>query len=330
LNKWLGGIDPSLKFSPRKLGAQVTALRLIAESFEQMLAMRGARVAFVVSYYNMEGMAFCHAARTLGIRTFELQHGVAGEFHAAYGRWTRLPPNGYSLLPEIFWAWSPEDADFINSWAMRTSGAHRAEPTGNVFVTGWRGGLVPKSPDLEERVRKLVDLEFSASHYLVALQPGLMDENTLKPLLQAAARIGKQACWWFRLHPMNRDQGEPLRHMLQKEGLTNVEIEEASELPLLALLPEADVVLTHSSSTVLEAEAFGVPSVIMSQYGADLFPLSLSKGTARAAFSPDAIVDALQGFRDFKRGRQAAIADGLSMIESALDTIPPHQAGVPH
>ena len=46
-------------------------------------------------------------------------------------------------------------------------------------------------------------------------------------------------------------------------------LELPSTLPLYALLRAADVHVTYSSSTVVEAEAFGIGSVLLGRYGAE-------------------------------------------------------------
>jgi sugar phosphate isomerase/epimerase len=75
--------------------------------------------------------------------------------------------------------------------------------------------------------------------------------------------------WWLRLHPCRLHEREEIRSVLTERGLHNVLLDQATDLPLYALLRHMDVHLTEWSSVLLEAESFGVPSVV-THPGADL------------------------------------------------------------
>jgi len=51
----------------------------------------------------------------------------------------------------------------------------------------------------------------------------------------------------------------------------NVDIKNATDLPLMALLERVDIHIPLWSSTVLEAKQFGVPSIVVHENGQDLF-----------------------------------------------------------
>lgn len=80
--------------------------------------------------------------------------------------------------------------------------------------------------------------------------------------------------------------------MFLKSGNENFELDMATDAPLYALLRHSDVHVTHSSSTVIEAEVFGVPSVIFSAYGAEFFPEQIAAGWALVA-EADHVVQAI-------------------------------------
>src|SRR3989344_2862822 len=55
------------------------------------------KACFLVSYYHMPGMALILACKESGIPTIDLQHGC--QYHMAYSKWTKVPKNGYEMLP---------------------------------------------------------------------------------------------------------------------------------------------------------------------------------------------------------------------------------------
>lgn len=321
LNDFLRRENSALVFPPRLIGAQILALRLISRELARRLARSKVKAMFIVDYYNVEGMAACHAAHSLDIPSVDLQHGLAGEHHVAYGRWTRVPAHGYSVLPKIFWTWSADDAACIDAWAKRTSGAHQARTVGNVFAVGWHSGLVPRPANLTSRLRVLTERQGNRPRYLVALQTGLVSREALYPILMAIARTKGVACWWFRLHPVQRKGEREELHRLLYDVDSSVEIDEPTALPLLAILPEVDALLTHSSSVVIEAASLGVPAIVWSRFGTDLFAHYLANGAAHAAFDGEricAILEQLQG-----KGKRNPDAGALQLapLECALDDV---------
>ena len=91
-------------------------------------------MGFVVTYYGSIGMAFDLACREFGIPSFDIQHGVQGSLHAAYGRWLRLPVNGYELLPSFFLCWSQKEKSVIEEWSNKFSKWHRPLVHGNLYL----------------------------------------------------------------------------------------------------------------------------------------------------------------------------------------------------
>lgn len=321
LNDFLRRKNSTLVFSPRLIGAQIVALRHASRELAQRLVRCNAKAMFIVDYYNLEGMAACHAAHSLDIPSVDLQHGVAGEHHSAYGRWTRVPARGYSVLPKIFWTWSADDAACIDAWAKRTNGAHQARTVGNVFAIGWHGGIVPRPANLTSKLRALMERQGDRPRYLVALQPGLVSREALYPILTAIAHTRDVAYWWFRLHPLQRKGEREELHRLLYDVDINVEINEPTELPLLAILSEANALLTHSSSVVLEAESLGVPAIVWSRYGMDLFTQFLVNGTAHAALDGEHICAILEQLQDRSKRNPHNNALQPALLDRALDEV---------
>jgi glycosyltransferase involved in cell wall biosynthesis len=102
-------------------------------------------------------------------------------------------------------------------------------------------------------------------------------------------------------------------------------VQQATELPLHALLRATDVALAHSSTVVQEAAAFGVPSVVTSDYGAELHANLLQGGQALLATDDAAIADAVVQLARRRREmpRSAPLpADGLAHALDAWAVAP--------
>jgi hypothetical protein len=263
-------------------------LRHVRDWFVPLLLRCEARIGLLVDY-NLVSMAFAAACREVGIPSVEIQHGVQGELHWAYGRWRSVPPEGYDLLPSVYWTWSEREASVIEEWAADTGGRHRAVVGGNLWLRTWMDG---DREIVRRHDRLLRASEGVQTTVLCTLQPAVSDASQLRLLSAAVAGAPRSWRWWFRLHPaMSAQERSRLSALLS--GEPRVEVDEISDLPLYALLRAADAHLTRSSSTVLEARAFGVGTVLTDQAATMLFPDEVAAGWAVAAESPDELLEAL-------------------------------------
>jgi hypothetical protein len=152
---------------------------------------------------------------------------------------------------------------------------------------------------------------------LVTLQSGLSVTEQLGPLREVIELSGGEWSWWIRLHPAMVESPAAIRQVLMVPGAV-VAVEEPSAMPLYALLPVADVHMTHSSSTVIEAEASGLRSVITSRYGAELFGSQIANGSATVA-NGDAAACLLAMRRQTKRASAFSEAEG--QFPRSFDTL---------
>lgn len=269
-------------------------LTSMAEVYQRLFHKIKPSLVFIVSYYSMEGMAVNLACRRLNIPVIDLQHGMQGELHVAYARWKRVPLNGYELLPSHFWVWGEDDAGVIKQWSENVSQWHRPIVGGNLWLNEWRFGHSKFITEHDTLLRKVISFFPGKQNILVTLQHNLADEKTLGALLAAMKSTQHMWRWWVRLHPCMLDEREAVRIMLTGHGITDFELDMATNLPLYALLRNIDIHITHSSSVVIEAELFGVPSVIISQYGSEFFPEQIATGWALTAYKELDIIEAVK------------------------------------
>lgn len=285
----LEGIDEMVRISDRILGpgasypletlrfraAQVQGLRPL---FRAHLAKSRPAVGILSGYYSSDAMAFTLACRDLGVRTVEVQHGVQGAWHFAYARWARVPTTGYELLPEVFWTWDESARAVIAQWADGTDGAHSAFCGGNPCLS------LPAVSDagLIGSVAT-VRILFTAQAFF-----GLPE-----PIFAALASSPPDWHWLIRVHPQYWETREPLRQELIRRGLRNWSIDEASDAPMATALAASDVHVTEFSSSVLEADALCVPSVLVHPKARQLFEGQLESGMALYAEEGSGIVEAI-------------------------------------
>ncbi|HEX7117804.1 MAG TPA: hypothetical protein VF212_03405 [Longimicrobiales bacterium] len=321
-------LDPvrdSRRYDEAYILATTRSLRAKADYFKSILIRTGARVGFVVCYYNLDGMAFCLACREVGIPSVDIQHGVQGPEHFAYGQWRNIPPEGYELLPSHFWCWSEAEVDTIRAWSAPVK-QHTPVLGGNLWINAWK------------RLRDQLD---DAAGLDAVREPGRIDvlyTFGLEPELPEEIRDAIQASppswtWWLRLHPgMAPGSLERIRAQLNGvAGGASIELDRATAAPLLSLLMRTDVHVTHYSSVTFEAAAVGVPSVIVHPIGETYYANLIDAGWATVARSGGAVCRAVERWverRPASAGRLAIHLPEAVEIERLRELLaqPPHRA----
>lgn len=247
-------------------------------------------LGFVVCYYGPRGLAFNVACRQLNIPSVDIQHGVAGEFNAAYGKWNKVPKNGYETLPSIFWCWSKEDAHVIEQWNMNVEKWHKSIIGGNSFVHFWKNNSINF-----ENCGSLFKKDEKSINILVTLS-SIEDHNAtlLKSIIEIIKRSDAHWKWWIRLHPCLLNKKKDIKTMFQDKNIANIEIDTATDLPLYMLLNHMNLHVTYSSATVIEAKMFHCPSIITGEDGLQYFADQIEAGWAIYANTPESIIKAIQ------------------------------------
>ncbi len=236
------------------------------------------QIGFYICYYSILGMAFNLACRTFGIPSFDIQHGVQGQYHSAYSSWQNVPQNGYELLPSYFWCWAEDDYEDIKKWSKRTNSCHQPIIGGNLFIKKWF-----KEEEIFQKYKlfanKLINSE--NINVLITHQGIPLPDWFIKTIEKSDSKIK----WLLRLHPgtdMTAYSGSDIPKLSR---LKNVEISKATTIPVLALLEMMSIHVTQWSSTVLEAKAMGVHTIIIHEYGNIFYANEIKKGLISVAFS---------------------------------------------
>lgn len=299
------------------LRTQAARLEALAGWFGAIIRRSGASAAFVNTWYSLEGQAFVLAARRLGLRTIDLQHGLQGEQHVAYARWCAMPTAGYSTLPDECWVWSSREADAIESWSRHTH-RHRARVTGNFWLQHWRQDTDPLVNAYLEQARAL--RHDAPTHVLICLTWGVAAEETDK-LMEAARACDRSVRFWWRLHPVEAARRGELIARLAHFGLDSKRVDSATDLPLYALLRCVDMTISHSSTVTQEAAEFGIPSIVSSDYGAGLFSELIQQGKVVHATTPAAIAAAVMVLASRQRHAESAAEDAAHSLAAAVEDL---------
>jgi len=314
--------DESLR--PSKIASDAMRVRELASAYRRRLRRVQPRLAFVVNYYSLEGMAFVLACRESGTMVVDVQHGLQGDLHPAYGAWPRPKSAVHSLLPDRFWVWSSWEREVIARWSDGTG--HCAVLGGNPWMRVWQEGEQwPGVAQAHELARALRARAEGRPVVLVTLQYGFNASEQIEPLSRLLSVAAGRFAFWVRLHPMMLERRAGLSALL-RAGVC-CELQQPTDLPLQALLPYVDVHMTYSSSVVIEAAQFGIRSVITSLYGAELFePLSLRGWVETAIGDDERLMHVLERLAAAKRQGQESAGSAEAALDSLLEDAA-HRAG---
>ena len=252
------------------IGRYVYLLQLMIAYFDKEIKRVKPSIGFLVCFYSLEGMAFSAACRKNKVLSCDIQHGVQGPKHRAYGQWNRIPRNGYELLPRFFWVWSAYEANCIKSWSKTKSKYHQPMIGGNPWIE-----ICFENPDRffgSDNMQKLNILKKAKVRILFCLS-GLAQYGVTIPdwLVQIIENSPVDWLWLFRLHPLELSEREKVHNVLKNCSRAKYDIDISTDLPLPLLMQNVDIHITHWSTTVIEAAHFGVVSIVLHEWGRDFF-----------------------------------------------------------
>ena len=245
-------------FTAKTIQKKINSICLMVNWYKKQLIASKTKIVLLVCFYSERGMALIKACKDLGIKTADIQHGVQGELHAAYGNWLNSPINGYNTMPDTFLVWSENEAKLNKNSVI----------IGNVFESKWF-----KSNDLtnsyDEIVKSISKKLKAKKNILFTVQYGI-DYNYKQIELIKATQY--EFNWLIRLHPvMSIDEKNTFIQLLIHNGIVNYEIDLSTSLPLYAILRNTSLHVTHSSSTLIEALNFNVPTLLIDKLGQEYF-----------------------------------------------------------
>jgi len=317
-SKNYGIINPNIQ----DLRYQVKMILEISRYFKKIFNKVKPSVAFIANYYSSIGFAFNHACRQAGIPSVDLPHGMVGEYHLAYGQWNKVPEGGYELLPLVFWCWSKEEANAILRWNKFVSSFHRPFVGGNLWLNLWRD----QNKDIVKYYdNQIMQMKVNTKKSVFILYTFDKDYGIPEWIFNVIKLYSESFHWWIRIHPSQTTEREVVRGFLKKHNITNFELDLPTVFPLTALLRHADIHITASSSTVIEAEYFGVPSIVTHEDGITFYAKQIASGMAVPAYTTEELLKAIELQLSKKNKMQQQDKkppdDNLNIIKEFLATI---------
>ena len=242
--------------------------------FLELLSEIQPKAVLLVCYYGGPAMGLIWACRELNITSVDIQHGHQAN-HMLYQRWSRIPADGYELLPDIFHVWSRPFKDGIEKYQPAGCSRHRAIVGNNAWICK----LNEEEPAVDgmESVDEnfLEYLKQKKKVILVTLGP---IHGTPAHLLEAMRHSPGHWLWLMRCHPNYKHEMPPVVETLRSHGICNYEIRNSTAYPLFLLLKYSHHHLTDISSSCLESLVYGVPTTFYCSQAYDYFKEYIDRG----------------------------------------------------
>jgi len=213
------------------------------------------KINFLVNYFNQPGYGLILASKSLGIKVAEFQHGAGGPLHYAYAAWPQISAP-YLLLPDYFLCWIKEDVDVI---AANQGRHHHGIEIGIPFIA------FKRHPATETQLY----IQKTEKQILLSLQPHYYAQHLVDLVIEMIKKT-PQFFWIIRRHPAQEGLSE-IEMALYQSDFKNYLIQDSYTNPLYKVLPYINLHITHSSSVILEAKLWGIPTLLIDQAGIDYY-----------------------------------------------------------
>jgi len=241
-------------FDREKFSKRIADTFKWAHIFELLISACGTKWHIGISYYTPQMYGMNLACYRKNLISIDMQHGSQGVLHPAYSGFQKIPVQGYSTFPKIFWCWDDNSTNHLRS-ILEKNKIHNSFNGGHPWIY------------YLEKHDKIKPVQSEDKILVFSLQPF---REPLPPIvLEAIANTPPGYVWWLRFHPrMAKQDVNKLKVKLDKyikTGLVSFNL--ATTLPLPSVLKSACLHLTQSSGCFLEASALGVPNLIVEETG---------------------------------------------------------------
>ncbi len=290
-----------VKLNEQRLSELIVAYKVLEEYYARILRAAQPKVVF---FMNLGiHMPLCEAAKKLGIRSVELQHGAQKENTPIY-TWRQVPAAGYPGLPDYFGVWGEADAMHIRDIFNGT-----VEPV----VTGyeWLNSLLNKemTDDCVKAIRRIRD-----SYDTIALYTLQNQKELPKEILDLANRT-PNTCFVIRRHP-KWSNGFSESASTPENVVLDPALQGGSVISLLELV---DVHITRDSTSAYEANYLGIPTFVHSVEGFRMYDEEIQNGTVFDLTVLEKLLSSKEGLagflEDYKSSQTGVMVSKVSLTE---------------
>lgn len=256
------------------VSSKITKILHLSKIFKEILTRISPNAVFIVCYHDENTAAVILASYELNIPTIEIQHGHQGIYNSLYCRWTKIPKDGYSLLPKYCWMWGEKSKD--NMLAARNY--NQSNPIPIVGGNRWLyKNILQKDQSAKENF--IHDLK-KCKVVTIATQP-FPNIDTIIPdfVYDVINESPSDIKWLVKLHPHQLNQIDEITKLIsQKIKNRNILVREILDYALYDILDITNFLITQWSTVIYESQSFNNIPVIVSKTGKELFSQNIDDG----------------------------------------------------
>lgn len=260
-NKYSKRFLPSLSFSDKEMMEIIDWEFHTRDFYLELLRKFKPSIIFVSSFHYSAPLI--SAAKTLGIKSVDLQHGIQVGYNPLYNSWNELPKNGYQSLPDMFFVWGQKEYNNIK----KVFGSYNHKPiiAGNPYF--WK--LAEMESTLSQNLIK--KLKERSINILLILQSQTEIPSLFKDIINFSS---KDVMWFIRHHPKGKkfsidDFTEDHSRVCMND--------EVDTIPVIDLLKNMQATLSEGSTVALEGDALGVAAFIVSSTGYENYKMEIDQ-----------------------------------------------------
>ncbi len=254
--EYLSQVDISWPDAKMTIEDSLQRVFALKESFFRIIRRLNPKLFFITCCYCEKSIAAILACNDFGIPSVEFQHGAQNDHNPFLTNWTKVPVNGYEMLPDLFWNWGEASSDRIRKWT-RQSTRHESFIGGNLWISKWLKDGFHTDDCTQYKTEQVFASNYK--HLLISLQ--LWPDSLPDFLVDAIRDSPLDWFWHIRQHPRHLVSYEEIKLRIRKEGNINFDFHIASSMPLYLLLKHIDLHLTGYSTVAFEAAQFKVPTI---------------------------------------------------------------------
>ena len=253
--------------------------------YKKYLRRSKARAIFIVNYYSTLRRAIVKAAKDLGIKVVEIQHGLISPTHVAY---IQKDPKNFDDVPDYVLLFG----DFYKDIILNYSELFREDQlfvVGNYYIETVKNA----PPDLPDDLKKL---KKGKKPIILLTSQTIFSRDVYKPYIEKILNTRKY-------HLIIKNHPGDLKDKFKiYENHPDVTVISDPSISLYELLKIVDIHITVNSTSAIEALMFGVPSLILRYMGYEKVIQFLIDGKNVIEVDVDNLIENLEKLRKIRVG----------------------------